>query len=147
MQDRSNGRRGMRRNNEKESETVALNTVNWRRLFSYLRPYWKRMILAIFTLVISTGLGLAFPLVIMQLLTVVTDADSYTPLNILTIVLIGVFLFQSMFTFLQSYLMSFVGEHIVNDLRTSLFEHLQFLSLDFYATGAWAKLCRACQAM
>jgi len=45
----------------------------------------------------------------------------------------GIFLLQAGFSFLQSYLLAYVGEHIVYDLRTSLYEHLQSLSLDFFA--------------
>lgn len=134
MRARSNGRRFGRQTENQETEPVALNAVSWRRLGSYLRPYWKQMLLAIFTLFVTTGLGLVFPLVIMRLLTVVTEADSYTPLNLLTAALIGIFLLQATFMFFQSYLLAFVGEHIVYDLRTQLFEHLQFLSLDFYAS-------------
>lgn len=134
MRERSNRRRFGRAGNEANQEAVPLNAVNWRRLGSYLRPYWKQMTLAIVALLFSTGLSLAFPLVIMQLLTVATEGESYTPLNMLTLALIGIFLLTSAFMFFQSFLMSYVGEHIVYDLRTKLFEHLQFLSLDFYAT-------------
>ena len=45
----------------------------------------------------------------------------------------GIFLLQAAFSFVQSYLLAYVGEHIVYDLRTSLYDHLQQLSLDFYA--------------
>lgn len=129
-------RRRQRAANQKqnENEKISIADFNWKRVFSYLRPYWKRMALAVVTLLISTGLGLAFPLVIMQLLGAATQAKTYTPLNMLTGLLIGLFLFQAGFTFVQNYLMSYIGEHIVYDLRTSLFDHLQQLSLDFYAS-------------
>lgn len=133
MASRREERRQARAWQSKQEQNVPLTAVNWKRLVAYLRPYWKQMTLGIITLLISTGLGLVFPLVIMQLLNVVTQAETYTPLNILTAVLIGIFFFQATFTFVQSYMMAFVGEHIVYDLRTSLFEHLQFMSLDFYA--------------
>ncbi len=116
-----------------QDEKVTFNAINWRRLLSFLRPYWKQMTVAIIALVASTGLGLVFPLFIMQLLTVATQATNYAPLNTLTAALIGIFLLQALFTFTQDYFISSVGEHVVYDLRTLLFEHLQFLSLDFYA--------------
>jgi subfamily B ATP-binding cassette protein MsbA len=46
--------------------------------------------------------------------------------------LIVIFLLQAAFNFLQSYLLAYTGEHIVYDLRTSLYTRLQKLSLDFY---------------
>ena len=115
-------------------ERVSLKAVNWRRLFGYLKPYRGRMALAILALLISTAFGLAFPAIIVQLLTSVTQAKDTTPLNMLAGLLIGIFLLQAVFGFVQSYLLAFIGERIVFDLRTSLYRHLQQLSLDFYAT-------------
>jgi subfamily B ATP-binding cassette protein MsbA len=113
---------------------LSLRSVNWNRLFGYLRPYRGRMALAMVALLISSGFGLAFPLVIVRLLDSVTKAKDFGLLNLLAGVLVGMFLLQSAFTFIQSYLLTYIGERIVYDLRTSLYRHLQELSLDFYAT-------------
>jgi len=77
--------------------------------------------------------GLAFPLIIVRLLDSVTQIKSDGPLNMLAGMLIGIFLLQAAFNFLQSYLLAYIGERIVYDLRTSLYTRLQNLSLDFYA--------------
>jgi subfamily B ATP-binding cassette protein MsbA len=133
---RGNGRRrgNSAAESDKEKEKpVSLRTVNWLRLFSYLRPYAGRMGLAIGALLVSTGLGLAFPLVIVRLLDTVTHAKDAGPLNMLAGTLVAVFLVQAAFSFLQSYLLAVIGERIVYDLRTNLYHHLQNLSLDFYA--------------
>jgi subfamily B ATP-binding cassette protein MsbA len=119
---------------EKEkAKPVSFRSVNWLRLLSYLRPYAGRMALAILALLVSTGLGLAFPLVIVRLLDSVTKAKDAGPLNMLAGLLVAVFLVQAAFSFLQSYLLAVIGERIVYDLRTTLYHHLQNLSLDFYA--------------
>lgn len=112
---------------------ISLKAIEWRRLLGYLSPYRGRMVLAIIALILSTGFGLAFPAVIVRLLDTVTRAHDFGPLNMLAGLLIGIFLLQAAFNFLQSYLMSYIGEHIVYDLRTALYKHLQELSLDFYA--------------
>jgi subfamily B ATP-binding cassette protein MsbA len=118
----------------KENEpAISFKSVNWSRLFGYLKPYKGRMTLAILALLISSGFGLAFPLVIVRLLNSVTQAKSFAPLNNLAFLLVGIFLLQATFSFIQSYLLAYIGEHIVYDLRTSLYDHLQQLSLDFYA--------------
>ncbi len=109
------------------------SAVNWGRLFGYLRPYWQRMTLAIVALLIATGSGLAFPALIVRLLDSVTGSQSMHQLNLLAGILIGLFLLQATFNFVQSYLLAYVGERIVLDLRTSVYSHLQHLSLDFYA--------------
>jgi subfamily B ATP-binding cassette protein MsbA len=134
MMGHSNGRRHSRpaANNEKETP-LSLKAVNWSRLFGYLKPYQGRMGLAILALLISSGFGLAFPLVIVRLLDSVTKSNNYGPLNTLALLLVGIFLVQAAFSALQSYVLAYIGEHIVYDLRTSLYSHLQELSLDFYA--------------
>ncbi len=112
---------------------VSFKEVNWRRLLGYLKPYRGRMGLAVLSLVLSTGFGLAFPAIIVRLLDSVTKSQSLSSLNMLAGLLIAIFLAQAAFSFVQSYLLAYVGGHIVYDLRTSLYARLQQLSLDFYA--------------
>jgi ATP-binding cassette, subfamily B, bacterial MsbA len=133
MDNRSNRRRERPSALKQNEPAISFKAVNWGRLFSYLKPYWGRMGLAILALLLSGGFGLAFPLVIVRLLDAVTKAQNFGPLNMLAGVLVGIFLLQAAFSALQSYLLAYVGEHIVYDLRTSLYGHLQKLSLDFYA--------------
>jgi subfamily B ATP-binding cassette protein MsbA len=92
------------------------------------------MSLAILSPLISSGFGLAFPLVIVRLLDSVTKAKSFGPLNQLALLLVGIFLLQATLSSVQSYLLSYIGEHIVYDLRTSLYSQLQKLSLSFYSS-------------
>ena len=135
MQNRSNGRRRSQPavNNEKNGSALSLTALNWGRLFAYLKPYRGRMAFAVLALLVSSGFGLAFPLVIVRLLDSVTKSSNFNLLNNLALLLVGIFLVQAAFSALQSYLLAYIGEHIVYDLRTSLYNHLQNLSLDFYS--------------
>jgi subfamily B ATP-binding cassette protein MsbA len=134
MMNRSGHDRGERPGFTKEDQpAISFKSVNWSRLLGYLKPYRGRMGLAILALLLSSGFGLAFPLVIVRLLDSVTKANSYAPLNLLAGALVIIFLLQATFSFFQSYLLSYIGERIVYDLRTSLYSHLQQLSLEFYA--------------
>jgi subfamily B ATP-binding cassette protein MsbA len=112
---------------------ISFREVKWGRLFGYLRPYRGRMTLAILALLVYSAFGLAFPLVIVRLLDAATQSLDFKTLNGLAGLLVGIFLFQAAFSFLQNYLLAYIGERIVFDLRTSLYKHLHELSLDFYA--------------
>lgn len=114
-------------------ERILLGAVDWKRLFAYLAPYRKRLALAMLVLVISTGITLAFPTVIVKLLETVTQSGNMASLNRLALLLVALFLLQGGLNFLQSYELSFIGERIVLDLRTTLYNHLQDLSINFYA--------------
>ena len=134
MLDRSNGHRRARLALTATNDSpVSLKALNWRRLFAYLKPYRGRMAWATLALLISTGLGLSFPMVIVRLLDSVTHAKNTGALNHLALLLVGIFLVQAAFSFVQSNLLAVIGEHIVCDLRTTLYNHLHRLSLDFYA--------------
>jgi ATP-binding cassette, subfamily B, bacterial MsbA len=134
MMNRSDHHRGDRiAAGDKNQPAVSLKSVNWGRLFGYLKPYKGRMTLAILALLLSSGFGLAFPLVIVRLLDSATKAKDFGPLNLLAATLVGIFLMQGLFSFFQSYLLSYIGERIVYDLRTTLYRHLHTLSLDFYS--------------
>lgn len=134
MENQPNGGEGEHPAFFSETDTpVDFKAVNWKRLIGYLKPYTGKMALALVALLVSSGFGLAFPLVIVRLLDSVTKAKDFTPLNNLALLLVGIFLLQAVFSFLQSYLLTYIGEHIVYDLRQNLFSHLQELSLDFYA--------------
>lgn len=113
--------------------SISLTSVNWRRLFGYLAPYRGRMLLAMLALFLSSGFGLAFPTVIVQLLDTVTQGRDFNALNMLTGILVALFLLQAIFNFVQSYLLTYIGEKMVFDLRTSLYTHLQTMSLDFFS--------------
>src|SRR5579859_4836828 len=129
------GRRGRQNGRTKsEPDATPATPINMRRLFSYLRPYWKQMVVALVALLAYSGLGLVFPLVIGNLLgSVLAPPYNESLLDSLALALVLIFVVTSFFQFLQGYILSYVGENILITLRTSLYKHLQALSLDFYA--------------
>lgn len=104
-----------------------------RRLLGYLRPYRGPMAIAVISLLVGSVLGLVFPLIMQGLVNSVFGQSSYQELNRITLVLIGTFLLRSIFYYYQIYYLSYIGERIVVDLRLDTYEHLQKLSLRFYA--------------
>lgn len=128
-----NFRRGGARGRQNRSETPINTPINWRRLLGYLRPYGKRMSLAIGALALASLMGLSFPLVIVRLLDSVLKQQNQNQLNYLALALVGIFFLQAAFTFFQSYNLNYIGERIILDLRSALYRHLQSLSLDFFA--------------
>ncbi len=128
-------RRSRRDARNKDAPDTPATPIRWRRLFGYLRPYVGQMALALLCLVISSGIGLVFPLQIVNLLqSALTIGGSYDSLNMLALGLLLLFVTQAVFTFAQGYLLSYIGERIVLDLRTTLYRQLNALSLDFYST-------------
>jgi subfamily B ATP-binding cassette protein MsbA len=77
-------------------------------------------------------LGLAGPYSLQYLIDAVFSQADTALLNRITVVLIVIFASQSVFYFIRSFSLSYIGERVMADLRIQLFEHLQKLSLGFY---------------
>ncbi|HLQ30069.1 MAG TPA: ABC transporter transmembrane domain-containing protein, partial [Ktedonobacteraceae bacterium] len=117
---------------EPEHPKAKQPVATTRRLFGYLRPFWKQMILATIFLLFSTGAGLIFPWVIQHLLDSVFVHHDRGLLNQIALLLILVFLVRSLFDFGQNYLVSYASERLVANLRKQVYGHLQSLSLTFF---------------
>ena len=115
-------------------EVRGLGGVPWARLFGYLRPHWRPFALALVGLVISSAVGLAFPLIIAGVVTEVVAGGDSAGLDALIGMLIALFVVQAAGGFLQSYLLGVVGERVVAQIRGELFGRLITLSLDFHTS-------------
>ncbi len=107
--------------------------MNWRRLLSFVTPYWKQMLVAFLALLASSALSLVFPAVIQRVVDLVLVAKDSHLLDQITIFLLIVFIVRSLTSLAETYFINYVGEKIVFDLRLKLYEHLQELSLSFFA--------------
>ena len=103
------------------------------RLLSYARPYRARLAVALFSLLIAGGLGLAFPQVVGMLIDAAFVLRDSHKLNQFALLLVGLFAAQAGFSFLRTYLLSYTGERIVADVRTQLYNHLTSLPVSFFA--------------
>ena len=115
-------------------EVRGFGGVPWGRLFGYLRPHWRPFAIALVGLVVSSAVGLAFPLIIAGITTEVVAGGDAAGLDRLIVMLIGLFCVQAVGGFVQTYLLGVVGERVVAQLRGELFGRLITLSLDFHAS-------------
>ncbi len=117
----------------REKLSEVMRAVSWHRLLGYLRPHWGRMLIVLVTLAVTSVINVGFPLVIVRLLDSVLNDASYSKLNTLAGALTALFFISAALNFVQTYMLSYIGEKIVLDMRTQLYRHLQKLSLEFYA--------------
>ena len=106
--------------------------AQFRRLLALVKPYRGRLIIAMAAVIVGSLLGLAGPYPLQYLIDAVFRQSDATLLNNITLVLIGIFAAQSVFYFIRGYLLQFIGERVMADLRLKLFDHLQGLSLSFF---------------
>ena len=94
------------------------------RLRPRLAPHKGALLLAGVLILGGTAIGLAFPLVIREILDAAFLAGDRTMLNQVALFLLGLFVVQAVVNFGQSYLTASVSERVVAQLRQDLFRHL-----------------------
>jgi ATP-binding cassette, subfamily B, bacterial MsbA len=107
----------------------------YRRLLVYVRPYWKLLVLAAVVLLLNSLAGLALPLAVRGVVDSALVNGNYALLNRVTLALLGLFVVQALLGFCQSYLVGWVGERVVTNLREALYAHLQNMPLSFFASA------------
>jgi ABC-type multidrug transport system fused ATPase/permease subunit len=120
-----------RRTGRARSERATATKL--RGLSLLLRPYRGRVALAIGSLVVATGASLAPP----YLAKLAID-DGITPgdvgaLNVIVAAFIASALLYWGATYLQTYLVGWVGQRALQDLRLRIFGHLQRQSIGFFS--------------
>lgn len=133
MRIRTRSRAAAGRNQDTDQPTNPLAEAGqFRRLFEFVGPYRHRLIISLIAIVVGSILGLAGPFTLQFLIDAVFRDNDRELLNRITLILIVIFASQSVFYFIRSYLLAYVGERVMADLRVKLFEHLQGLSLSFF---------------
>ena len=117
---------------EEEAIKKSYDLQTTRRLFSYLRPYWKIMAAALsLTLVTNVLLSLQ------PYFTKVAIDDFITPKEtegvwLFALSFFGLFLFRFIFSYAQEILLNIVGQRVMLDLRSQIFAKLQNLQVTYY---------------
>ena len=103
--------------------------VRW--LFSLLRPYRRQVMLMLVALVLATVATLAPPYLVGQAVHVSLSGNTDK-----LILIVAAFLVAALIGwgtgYLQTYLVEWVGERALQDLRVRIFTHLQEMSIGFF---------------
>ena len=102
------------------------------RLLSYLKPY--RMLLAVsvvFMLLVSAS-NLVVPWIIKDVIDKVLDNKDLTMLYLIIVAIMVTFFIRAITTFGHRYIMGYIGQAVIMDLRNVLYHHLQKLSISYY---------------
>lgn len=102
------------------------------RLLKYIRPYMHRLMMAISCTVMASACNLYLPWIIKDVVDKVLVQKDTFMLYVIAISIVVIFIIRGLFFYGQSYLMSWVGQKVVIDIRGEIFRKLQRLSLAFY---------------
>ena len=117
-----------------------VNRAAYKRLFDLVRPYWKRLSLAILCMM---GVGFATAgaaYLIKPVLDGIFVNKNETMLKILPLAVLVLVTSKGVFLWGNSYLSSYVGQQMITDLRRKLYNHIQTLPLSFFDSRATGDL-------
>ena len=99
------------------------------RLLKYCVPYKSRLTIALVCMVLASLFGIAPPWLIKNVVDDVLIAKNMYMLNLLAIGVVLLYMLKAVFGYAHMYLMTWVGQKVVIDIRLQLYDHTQRLSL------------------
>jgi ATP-binding cassette subfamily B protein len=104
-----------------------------RGLLDLLHPYRARAALTLFVLVIGTAAGLAPPYLAGRAIDAGIKTHDISALDVIAILFVVSAVINWLGTWAQTYLVEWIGQRALQDLRIQIFTHLQKLSIGFYS--------------
>ena len=95
-----------------------------RRLIGLLAPHRGRFVLAVLSLLVGSGISLVYPQAVRLAIDTGVSEGSTVTLDEIGLGLLVLFLISAALTWVRHYLMSWLGERAVADLRRSVFDRL-----------------------
>nr|WP_306209367.1 ABC transporter ATP-binding protein [Actinoplanes sp. RD1] len=112
-----------------------------RRILTYARPYRRDIAIFLVTVVISAAIGVATPVLAGHVVNAITAGGSGAASTIikLALTIAGLAVGDALLSLAQRWYSARIGEGIILDLRTRVFDHVQRMPLQFFTrtqTGA-----------
>ncbi len=105
-----------------------------RRVLSYLLPYWKQMLLVIAAIGVSSVFSLAPSVLTGRIIDEGLIGRDFHALITLIGISLAVTLGANLIGVLESYLNTWIAQHITYDLRNTMYAHLQKMSQGFFTS-------------
>lgn len=102
------------------------------RILGYIKPYMHRLLFAMFCTIMAAAGNLYIPWIIKNMIDQVLADKNGALLNWIAASIIAIFIVRGLFWYGQNYLMSYVGQRVIIDIRAAVFKKLQRLSVSFY---------------
>ncbi|HTF10851.1 MAG TPA: ABC transporter ATP-binding protein [Asanoa sp.] len=129
---------------ERDRESISAHRLasgTWRRIMRFARPYRVDMTIFLITVVIGAAIGVATPILAGRVINTITGGGSGAVTEVIRIaVLIGILaVADALLSLAQRWYSARIGEGIILDLRTRVYDHVQRMPLAFFTrtqTGA-----------
>jgi ATP-binding cassette, subfamily B, bacterial len=128
----------------RDSDRVAQHAVNrgtTRRILSFARPYRRDIVVFLITVVLDAVIGVATPVLAGHVVNAITHGGSQAAAVVvrLAVMIAGLAVIDAFLSLGQRWYSARIGEGIILDLRSRVYDHVQRMPLQFFTrtqTGA-----------
>jgi ATP-binding cassette, subfamily B, bacterial MsbA len=102
------------------------------RLLTYVKPYWKKLLFAMVFMSLVAGINGLTAYIVKPVLDNIFFEKNAAMLYVIPFAVIVMYLCKGVFDYFQAYLMGFVGQRVITDIRNQVFSALQKQPLSFF---------------
>ncbi len=117
---------------EEEVLGKAYDSRLMKRLLSFLQPYKGYVVLAVLTLLVASLAHLAGPFLTKIAIDEYISIGDYDGLVFICLIFVGVLILEFVFEFAQMYLVNWIGQKAMYDMRSQTFAHIQKLPVSYF---------------
>ncbi|MEO3891601.1 ABC transporter ATP-binding protein [Nonomuraea sp. B5E05] len=124
-------------NNRQERRSVSRATL--RRIAAFARPHRRRITLFLLLSVVMAGLAVGSPLLAGRVIDAIFNAEPLSVVVVVALMIAGLAVAEAGIGLLNRWLSAGLGESLILDLRTAVFDHVQRMPIAFFTrtrTGA-----------
>ena len=103
-----------------------------RRIVALFKPYRLRLAAVLALIIVSSGIAILQPFLLRRALDVGILLHDETVLTTTVLAMIAISIFTNATSVWQTYMSNVVGQRVMHDLRASVYQHLQKMSLAFF---------------
>jgi ATP-binding cassette subfamily B protein len=111
----------------------------WRRVFGFARPYRRELVIFLAIVIADALIAVITPVLAGRVVNQITGRESVRVVVDLALVIAGLAVLDAGLSFAQRWYSARIGEGLIYDMRTAVFDHVQRMPLAFFTrtqTGA-----------
>ncbi|WP_332701104.1 ABC transporter ATP-binding protein [Devosia sp.] len=116
-------------------EASATQHTSLRRMLGLVRPHGRALLIVLALIIVAGAAGATAPFLVRS---VIDDALPHSNVQLLMLLcggLVGIAVLSAIASVFQAYVSTHIGQQVMHELRVALYQHLQSLSLAFFATA------------
>ena len=120
---------------EEKASQPKITGALLKRVFSYLKPYWKQFVLVLLCIGLSSTLALMPSILTGKIIDEGLIGQDMRLLVIYILLSLGMTFGANLIGVAEAYINTWIAQHITFDMRNQMFRHLQKMSQRFFTTN------------